>query len=106
MLDELLEQSFAAHGEFEGLTYHEGTKILVVNNYASLALAYRGLIKEPSIGVDLEGRLRMGGSINLIQIAGSETIYIFDVYQMQVLSQDENLMQLVVMVLKAIFLNA
>ena len=32
-------------------------------------MAFRILIKAQSLGVDLEGRLRTGGHINLIQIA-------------------------------------
>jgi hypothetical protein len=86
VIDEMLEQAFAAHGEFETLTYHEDNHILIVNNYGSLALAYRGMINQTSLGIDLEGRLRAGGSINLIQIAAESTIYIFDIHQMEKLS--------------------
>lgn len=50
---------------------------------------HRGLKDEKSLGVDLEGRLRKGGSINLIQIAASHTIYIVDVFHMEKISEDK-----------------
>ena len=37
--------------------------------------------KEKAVGVDLEGRLRRNGNINLIQIACEEIVFIIDIYQ-------------------------
>eukprot|EP00347_Sterkiella_histriomuscorum_P014499 403360645 len=106
VLEEMLEQYFRVNGELESLTYHENQQILVVNNYASLTMSLRTMKKQKSLGVDLEGRLKIGGNINLIQIACEEIIYIFDMYQIQKLSQDEGLLQLTIQVLKCVFLDS
>ena len=55
--------------------------------------------------MDLEGRLSIGGSINLIQVACDSKVYIFDVFQLRVLDKNEQLLQLVATVLKCVFLN-
>ena len=60
---------------------------------------------EVTLGVDLEGRLKIGGSINLIQIACQDIIFIIDIYQIQVLSKDQELLDLTSEVLKCVFLN-
>ncbi|CDW90021.1 3-5 exonuclease family protein [Stylonychia lemnae] len=105
ILEELLDSAFRAYGEFETLTYHDNQRILIVNNYASLLLSLKTMSKQTSLGVDLEGRLRANGNINLIQIACEDVIYIFDMYQLTQLQNDEQLLQLTIQVLKCVFLN-
>lgn len=63
------------------------------------------MLSENSLGVDLEGRLRVGGNINLIQIATNSLTFIFDIYQITAVDKNEDLLQLVSNVLKCVFLD-
>ena len=101
----MLADACQTQGQLEFLTYYEGQRVLIVNNYNSLRLCYEDMMKSTSLGIDLEGRLKIGGSINLIQIGCEETIYIIDIYQVTKLNKDENLLSLIVNVLKIAFLN-
>ena len=85
--------------------HSKDSRIVIVDNYTSLLMAFRILIKAQSLGVDLEGKLRTGGHINLIQIATDLSIFIFDIFQITRNDKDENLLQLVTETLKAVFLN-
>jgi hypothetical protein len=40
-------------------------------------------MQQTSLGVDLEGRLRIGGNINLIQIGCIDIVFIIDIFQIQ-----------------------
>lgn len=66
ILTTMLTDACNVYGLLDFLTYYEDQRILIVDNYQSLRLAYEDLITQTSVGVDLEGRLRIGGSINLI----------------------------------------
>lgn len=85
--------------------HSQDQRIVIVDNYTSLLFAFRTLSTAQSLGVDLEGRLSIGGNINLIQVAGDTHIFIFDVYSINVISKDENLLQLLSETLKVIFLD-
>lgn len=96
----------AAHGEAETLSYFDEGRTLLVNNYTSLAICHQTLQSQTSLGVDLEGRLRVGGSINLIQIGCADsTVFVIDVYQIDVVDKDEHLRSLLQSVLRQTFLN-
>ncbi|CDW72630.1 UNKNOWN [Stylonychia lemnae] len=105
ILEQMLNSAYRVIGENETLTYYENERILIVNNYASLALSLKKMSEQASLGVDLEGRLRVGGYINLIQIACEDAIFIFDIHQITSIQNDKNLLQLTIQVLKCIFLN-
>ncbi len=63
------------------------------------------MISQTSLGVDLEGRLRVGGNINLIQIATTSYTLIFDIYQIAAVDKNHDLLQLLSNVLKCVFLD-
>lgn len=62
----MLEESIVSMGGNDQLEYFDGDKVLIVNNYLSLNICHTTMMSQRSLGVDLEGRLRVGGSINLI----------------------------------------
>ncbi len=66
VLSSILAEAVMVQGGEEELQYFDEGRILIVNNYTSLSSCYSIMIQEKSLGVDLEGRLRAGGSINLI----------------------------------------
>ena len=92
-LGTMLEESVLVHGGEETLQYFNDDQILIVNNYTSLSICYQTIRKETSLGVDLEGSLRVGGSINLIQIACTDyMVFIIDIFQIDNLDKNEHLL--------------
>lgn len=69
VLQQMLEEAVMTMGCSDELEYFNNDTVLIVNNYLSLQICYTTLMSQTSLGVDLEGRLKVGGSINLIQIA-------------------------------------
>lgn len=105
VLQQMLEEAVMTMGCNDELEYFNNDTVLIVNNYLSLQICYTTLMTQTSLGVDLEGRLKVGGSINLIQIACQDTVFIIDVYHITVLDRNEQLLQLTSNVLKSAFLN-
>lgn len=101
----LIEEAVMTHPEENDLEYFDNDTILIVNNYLSLSICYQTLLEQKTLGVDLEGSLRIGGSINLIQIACERVVFIIDIYQINKINNDENLLNLVSSVLKSAFLD-
>ena len=101
----LILDASSINQEFAVLEFYQGDTILIVNNYISLLRFFQEIEKESVVGVDLEGRLRYNGNINLIQIGTSNLIYIFDIYQVIKLSQDHQLLEMITLALKYLFQN-